>query len=102
MIHGVLEFVSSPPTRGRLDIDYGKPHQWFGRWMRIKGPRNHMITGLGSCVEVALRSEHLKPRHRPHNIIKQYCCQDIDKHTSVKCHVLTLMVKLLIVSVTRT
>ena len=59
--HGMLEFVSYPPPRGRPGADSSKPCQflqkwlshlsWYGLCMRVKGPHNYMVTTLGSCVK---------------------------------------------------
>ena len=46
MFHDMQEFVSSPPPKSRLDADYYKPCQlnnWYGIWMRVKGPHNCMV-----------------------------------------------------------
>jgi hypothetical protein len=29
---------------------------WYGLWMKVKGPRNYMVTVLGSCVQWSYRS----------------------------------------------
>ena len=26
-------------------------YNWYGLWMRVKGPHNHMVTATGSCVK---------------------------------------------------
>ena len=43
IFHGLLEFVSSPPPRGRLDANYSRPYQWCNVWMRSKYARNFMV-----------------------------------------------------------
>ena len=43
MPHALLEFALGPPPRGRRDAKYGILYQiinWFGLWMRFKGPLN--------------------------------------------------------------
>ena len=54
MVHGLLEFASYPPPRGRPNANSCIPfkvNNWYGLWMRVKGPYNHMVTVLGSCVK---------------------------------------------------
>ena len=52
--HGVPEFVSSPPLGGGFDANSGIPYQWYGLWMRIKGPHNYMVMAPDLCVKWSL------------------------------------------------
>lgn len=37
MFHDLLELAWGPPPRGRSNTNLGKPYQWYGLWMTIKG-----------------------------------------------------------------
>ena len=62
--------------RSRPNANFGRSCEWYGVWMRIKGPHNHMVKTLGLMCEVALR--HCKTRwtsklfiwleHTPHTL----------------------------------
>ena len=58
MFHGLLEFASGPPPRGRPNANFDKPCQlnnWSGLWMRVDGSHNYTVMVLGSCVKWPLR-----------------------------------------------
>lgn len=56
---GLLEFVSCPPPRSRLNANPNKPCQWYGLWVRIKGPRNYMGHGPWLMCVMILVGEHM-------------------------------------------
>ena len=52
--HGLLEFALTPPARGSLDANFGKlcqSNMWYRLWIRVKGPHNYVVMGIGSCVK---------------------------------------------------
>ena len=54
MFHGLLKFALGPPTRVGCDTNSSRWCQlnsWYGLWMRVKAPHNHMVMALGSCAK---------------------------------------------------
>ena len=50
MFHDLLEFALGPLTRDKPNANSGIPckfKNWYGVWMRVKTPHNHMVKALG-------------------------------------------------------
>ena len=47
MFHNQPKFASSPAPINRHDANTSWPCQWYGLWMRKKGPHKYMVTTLG-------------------------------------------------------
>ena len=50
--HGLPEFVSMPPLRGKPDAKSSGICQWYTLWKRKRNPHIYMVMALGSCVKV--------------------------------------------------
>ena len=53
-VHGLLNFALGSPPWGMLGANFDRQCQWYGLWMRIKGPHIYMLMALALC-KVALR-----------------------------------------------
>ena len=70
MFHGMPKFALGPHPRGRPDAIFGIPCQWYGLWMRVKGPDKHMVTARSSCVKWPLSVGNLGHGHSFNSLIR--------------------------------